>query len=49
MTPTQMAEQLLQDFAKRASQDEDRAYRRYREFSNAAENLSELRWIWEYD
>jgi hypothetical protein len=39
MTAHEMAELLLYDFARRAQQDEDLAYRKYKRFSDASERV----------
>ena len=43
ITMQEMVEALLWDFAKRAQQDEDRAYQQYRRFTEASENVSDER------
>jgi len=40
ITQQEMIEALLWDFAKRAQQDEDRAYQNYRKFIDSSERVS---------
>ncbi len=41
ITQQEMVEALLWDFAKRAQQDEDRAYQNYRKFTQASEQVAD--------
>jgi hypothetical protein len=41
ITMQEMVEALLWDFAKRAQQDEDRAYQNYRKFIDSSEQVME--------
>lgn len=44
MTPTEMAELLLEDFAARAQEVEQAAWERYRKFQLLAELICDAKW-----
>jgi hypothetical protein len=44
LTPTEQAELLLEQFAKRAQQDEEHFYQQYRKFFGAAGRVLDARW-----